>query len=876
MQAYTTDMDTVNQAIAATTAPRANDKPVAELSPAEKQLIETTQGDALQTDFADRARARLLLTALEDSQRTLEDHHDFPSLYALQALAMSQKQITGRKIIIYFAQGLDANNNVHDTVKNVVGEANRAGVTIVAINLNPMNRQAGDAMMVGAAMNSMPMSPGSMEGVGMMQSGRSQFGSPYMNPANGQISAPSNTAQPPPGAVPLTWGQVQDMGDNMIDNEFNSLDDTKSPLKSLASGTGGVYIQAGANLKVPLRQLQESLTAYYEAAYVPGIKDYNGAFRPVVIHPLRKDLVVQSRAGYFALPPDNGTGIRPFEVPLLSILAQPKLPTDVAFEAQLLHLGKMPDGNASALAIQVPVAGLQVREDGNTHLSEVHLTIVSQIKNAKGAVLERFSEDIPRHEAPDVLRSAAGQTITMERHFSAEPGTYTLETAVTDRISNKTGAQRTTFTIDPITKGPALSDLALVREVEPIHEDTASFEPMRYMNGRVIPDLSPELPEGTKQLQVFFLVHPLPGLAGQPQLSMQIFRNGESVGTMPLELSKSDGLEAIPYLGNISGHVFPPGSYKIEATLEQNGQTAKSSMSFSVEGTIAASNAPSSMSFSASGGTETEADQNLTSSAVVASSKFKIATSGNPVPPPTDAEAHDMIEAARQRALAWSESLPNFMCAEITDHSVDPSGEGDWRHKDTLVQMMRYVDKQESRSTLQLNGQKSSVAAEDLGFAHSVGEFGGMFQLVFDPAAKAQFTWKESDVLDGQPVQVFAFKVPRATSQFDLTGLNDQQLTVGFHGLVYLDNATRSVRRISIDADDIPQALSVRATSISVDYTWVSINNHDFLMPARGAVSLREGKHQAVLNEFEFRNYRRFGSQVRILSTAESKAIQPQ
>ena len=44
-------------------------------------------------------------------------------------------------------------------------------------------------------------------------------------------------------------------------------------------------------------------------------------------------------------------------------------------------------------------------------------------------------------------------------------------------------------------------------------------------------------------------------------------------------------------------------------------------------------------------------------------------------------------------------------------------------------------------------------------------------------------------------------------------------------------------------------------------------------MPIRGAVSLREGKHQAVLNEFEFRNYRRFGAQIRILSKEESKNI---
>jgi VWFA-related protein len=879
MQPFTTNLDTVNQAVAETTAPQANDKPVAELTPAEKHLMETVQGDALQTDYRDRARAKLLIGALEESQRTLEERHDFPSLSALQALAMSQKQITGRKIILWFSHGLDANNNIRDAVKNVVGQANRAGVTIICIDTNPMNRQAGDAMMAGAAMNSGPQSPGAVEGLAMTASGLSRTQSPYMQ--NGGVKITNESARPPANADYVPWGTIEDMGANMEDFEFDSLEGTRSPLHALAKATGGEYFQAGANIKIPLRELQESLTTYYEAAYTPSIRDYNGAFRPIAISPLRKGIVVQSRAGYFALPPDNGSGIRPWEVPLLSLLAQPTLPTDIAFSARVLRLGELPDGNSAALAVQVPISALQVHDDGNTHISSVHLTILSQIKNEKGAVLERFSEDIPVHDAPDVLHSPEHQYLTMERHFSAEPGSYTLETAVADRIGNKTGAQRTEFTIEPVVKGPALSDVALVRQVEPLHAETASFEPMRYMNGRVIPDLTEELPEKTDKLQVFFLVHPLPAASGQPQLSMEIFRNGESVGKMPLELSKSDGLGAIPYLGTVSGHVFPPGNYKVVASLVQGGQTATSSAEFKVEGTIAASMAPASLSFSAEGASGTPADEKLAASAATSNSRFAITASKDPIPPPTEDQANATIEAARQRALAWGDSLPNFLCVEVTDHSVDPSGMGDWHQKDTAVQVVRYVDHEESRTTLEVNGQKKAASAEgdlagqpsDLDFAHSIGEFGGMFKLVFDPTAKAKFAWKEADVVDGQPAQVFSFKVDAANSQFDVAGLNNRQNVVAFHGEVYLDTATHSIRRITVDADSIPDFLAVRATTISVDYAWVTINGHDYLLPARGAVSLREGKHQAVLNEFEFRGYRRFGSSVRILSTAESKSL---
>lgn len=857
LQAFTSNRDTVTRAIAAATT-GVRSAQGSQLTDAEKQLMATTQGDALLTDYGDRDRARLLIAGLEESQHVLEEQHNYPSLSSLLALARTQKQITGRKLVVYFTQGLNANSDTRDMVKSVVGQANKAGVTIVAIDTNAMDPGMGDKIMSGSAMAA--ANPGgamaSAMTLGAQGYGRGQSGPPI--------------------------GQVMDAAQNMTTMEFgDSGDELKSPLATLAKDTGGIFIQAGANAKRPLQELHDDLTTYYEAAYTPNIKDYNGAFRPIAIHPLRKGIVVQSRAGYFALPPDNGSGIRPWEVPLLSLLAQPTLPTDIAFATRVLRLGLLPDGNSAALAVEVPVSVLQVHDDANTHISSVHLTIVSQIKNDKGAVLERFSEDIPVHDAPDVLRSPEHAYLTMERHFSAEPGTYTLETAVMDRIGNKAGAQRTQFAIDPVTKGPALSDVALVRQVEPLHAETASFEPMRYMNGRVIPDLAEEMPEKPSKLQVFFLVHPLSPASGQPQLSMEIFRNGESVGKMPLELSQSEGLGALPYLGTISGHVFPPGNYKVVATLTQGSQTASSSAEFKVEGTIADSMAPASLSFAAEGAASTAADQKLTASEATANSRFAITASKDPVPPPTEAEVGTIIEAARQRALAWGDSLPNFFCIETTNHSVDPSGMGDWRQKDTAVQMVRYVDHEESRTTLEVNGQKKAASAQgdlagqpsDLDFAHSIGEFGGMFKLVFDPAAKAKFTWKEADVVDGQPAQVFTFKVDAANSQFDVTGLNNRQNVVAFHGEVYLDTATHSIRRITVDADNIPDFLAVRATTISVDYGWVTINGHDYLLPSRGAVSLREGKHQAALNEFEFRGYRRFGSQVRILSTAESKAV---
>jgi hypothetical protein len=51
-----------------------------------------------------------------------------------------------------------------------------------------------------------------------------------------------------------------------------------------------------------------------------------------------------------------------------------------------------------------------------------------------------------------------------------------------------------------------------------------------------------------------------------------------------------------------------------------------------------------------------------------------------------------------------------------------------------------------------------------------------------------------------------------------------------------------------------------------VDYDYVSINSHDYLMPISAEVSVVQGRHQASLNTIAFRDYRRFGSNVKVLN----------
>jgi hypothetical protein len=99
---------------------------------------------------------------------------------------------------------------------------------------------------------------------------------------------------------------------------------------------------------------------------------------------------------------------------------------------------------------------------------------------------------------------------------------------------------------------------------------------------------------------------------------------------------------------------------------------------------------------------------------------------------------------------------------------------------------------------------------------------------------------------------------------------------VGSHGQVFIDAATRGVRRITMVADDLSNTGRVHAASVSVDYDYIAINNHDYLLPvaAQIIITLGNGSRESDLNEIKFRNFRRFGSNARILN--ESSQLKPE
>jgi VWFA-related protein len=793
-----------------------------------------------------RALAETLMTALRESQSIAQEQHARLAFAGLLALVKSQQGIGDRKVIIYFTHNQQLDSASKKILETISSEATRASVSIYTVDMDSIS------------------SGSSSDEANALLNAQTNAGTPLAQEAGTPIAGPTPITGPHGNNQGAVWGAQQDiqvMTDFMRssgEDRTNPFDDTKSPMADFSKATGGAYIDAQVSTKKQLQQLAEDLATYYQASYIPPFKDYDGKFRTIAVKPLRAGLTIQTKTGYFALAAGADAGVQPFEGPLLKSFTAPALPTDVKFHAAVLRFGDLPDGNSNTVGVEVPLAALQTKVDAQTKLSSVHVAIVAQIKDASGMVIEHYSEDISKRGVAETLDRDKSATISMERHFITVPGKYTMEVGVLDQNSGKAGAQRTEFEIPSQAGAVSLSDMVLVRKIEGSHvEDDDPLEPLRYEHQKVTPNLMGEQPANVRDASMFFILHPDPASNESLTLEMELTHNGKAGKRTPL--LRSDGEHApIPYLASIGSRALPPGEYEVKAFIKQGSQSAEQSGHFTVTGTPGTQTASSDSEFLEDPEFSADTGDRTTGPPPHPASQLAIVAPAKATPAPAQDEAQTLIEAARERALSFSDSLPNFVCTEVTRRSVDMNGDGKWRVRDTLVELLSYRERVETHTTLEVNGKASEMDRSTLKGTFSAGEFGGVLMAVFRASSKADFRWKETDALNGAAVQVYDYRVDRGNSTFSVTGSNGKQLVVGFHGQVFVDSGTRRARRVTLSADDLPADFPTHATSIAVDYDYVAISGLKYLMPVSAELQLSEGRHEALVNTMEFRDYKHF------------------
>lgn len=234
------------------------------------------------------------------------------------------------------------------------------------------------------------------------------------------------------------------------------------------------------------------------------------------------------------------------------------------------------------------------------------------------------------------------------------------------------------------------------------------------------------------------------------------------------------------------------------------------------------------------------------------------------IPPPSDADQKRILAETRENALNYTKSLPNFICTQLTKRHLDPSGTESWTLADTIQEHLTYVDHHEDYKVVMVDNKPTNLAHDKVGGSTSSGEFGTMLAEIFAPDTHADFGWERWTKRGGRIMYVFNFRVLQENSKYSIYHQpSGRTIVAGYHGLVYVDRDTGMVMRIAMECDTIPSSFPIQKVSEILDYDFVDISGHDFVLPLKADLRSREGR-LLIWNEISFHFYRKFGADATI------------
>ncbi len=233
-------------------------------------------------------------------------------------------------------------------------------------------------------------------------------------------------------------------------------------------------------------------------------------------------------------------------------------------------------------------------------------------------------------------------------------------------------------------------------------------------------------------------------------------------------------------------------------------------------------------------------------------------------PPPSSVRQAEILDAIKQYALNYTQNLPNFICTQVTRRYVDLNRSDSYRIIDTAFTHLSYNEGSEHYKTYSVNGQivdyDGMAALEKRGGAVSNGEFGSLMREIFDAKSQAEFGWDHWGTIRGKLMAVYNYFIDSGHSQYSISYEDSQRIITAYKGLVYADQNTGAISRITFVAVNIPSSFPVRSAGEILDYDDVSINGQPYICPLKADVRLT-AEGQKTKNEIEFRNYRKYGTE---------------
>jgi hypothetical protein len=234
-------------------------------------------------------------------------------------------------------------------------------------------------------------------------------------------------------------------------------------------------------------------------------------------------------------------------------------------------------------------------------------------------------------------------------------------------------------------------------------------------------------------------------------------------------------------------------------------------------------------------------------------------------PPPPLADQKRIIEAVREYALGYTQSLPNFICLQVTNRSTNHNykpGDTGWTPQDKFAEQLNYVDHHEVYKMISHNDDSTfGKDWQNVGGALSRGEWASLIQAVFDPSTETHFEWSRWTSINKKRHYVFRYSVDKEHSRETLEA-DGQKVTPAFHGEVFVPFDSDVIARITIEPEP-PATFPMQDVKETLKYDYIVISGQQFLLPVSSEVVMREGRIGSR-NEIEFRRYQKYAADTSI------------
>jgi VWFA-related protein len=492
------------------------------------------------------AMADMAVNALRLTETLQREQQGRSALFAILALARQQQVLAGRKTILFFSQGLHTPPTLEHVLDAAISEANRANVSVYAVDARGLSTTSS------------------------MAAARDMLQEAVITGMRQQMTR---------GALPVSREEVM-----IADNAESAIRmDPIATLDDLATSTGGLLISNTNDVRAGISRAVGDLRGYYEVAYSPSNRDFDGKFRRITVKVSRPGVTVQTRSGYFATPPGEGSVTFPYEAELLKAMRSGAAPHDFPLHTRLFRFGPEATGRRYTAVLEFPFDSVRFEKDDDPSLERAHFSFLGVVRNVWGAVAEKFSQDVPlrvprrRHDA--LVR---GNAVFM-RSFTLPGGRYSLETAAMDQQAGRKTVERSRLIVAETRPPLALSSLAVVKRTERVAEGALlSEDPFRVGEVRIVPWVTePEVARG-QALELFLVAYASADVTIPPELLLEFLRAGRVVGQASHVLPARDAQGRIPYVVTVSAADFPPGPYEVRAEVRSGPNHAWEHCSFRV------------------------------------------------------------------------------------------------------------------------------------------------------------------------------------------------------------------------------------------------------------------------------------------------------